>query len=80
MSPEDLPNPGIKPGSPALKAYSFLFEPPEKPIVTNLTERIKVYLRRLLYQNVSSKMGENIILSGKETKKKIKEIFIEESD
>ena len=77
VSPKDLPNPGIKPGSPALKAYSFPFEPPEKPIVTNLTERIKVYLRRLLYQNVSSKMEENIILSGKETKKKIKEIFIE---
>ena len=30
-SAEDLPNPGIKPGSPALQADSLLFEPPEKP-------------------------------------------------
>ena len=28
----DLPNPGIKPGSPALQADSLLSEPPEKPI------------------------------------------------
>ena len=27
-SPWDLPNPGIKPGSPALQADSPLFEPP----------------------------------------------------
>ena len=25
LSPEDLPNPGIKPGSPALLAYSLLY-------------------------------------------------------
>ena len=31
-SPGHLPNPGIKPGSPALQADSFLFEPPGKPI------------------------------------------------
>jgi len=30
-SPGDLPNPGIKPGSPALQADSLLSEPPEKP-------------------------------------------------
>ena len=30
-SPEDLPNPGIKPESPALQADSLLSEPPEKP-------------------------------------------------
>ena len=29
-SPEDLPNPGIKPESPALQADSLLFEPPGK--------------------------------------------------
>ena len=28
----DLPNPGIKPGSPALQADSFPSEPPEKPL------------------------------------------------
>ena len=30
-SPEDLPNPGIKPGSSALWADALLSEPPEKP-------------------------------------------------
>ena len=29
-SPGDLPDPGIKPGSPALQAYSLPSEPPEK--------------------------------------------------
>ena len=28
----DLPNPGIKPGSPALQADSLPSEPPEKPL------------------------------------------------
>ena len=31
-SPGDLPNPGIKPGSPALKADALPSEPPGKPI------------------------------------------------
>ena len=31
LSPRDLPNPGIKPRSPALQAYSLPSEPPEKP-------------------------------------------------
>ena len=31
-SPGDLPDPGIKPGSPALQADSLPFEPPGKPI------------------------------------------------
>jgi len=31
-SPEDLPNPGIKPGSPTLHADSFPPEPPGKPL------------------------------------------------
>ena len=30
-SPGDLPNPGIKPGSPALQADSLPSEPPGKP-------------------------------------------------
>ena len=30
-SPGDLPDPGIKPGSPALQADSLPSEPPEKP-------------------------------------------------
>ena len=32
-SPGDLHDPGIKPGSPALQAYSLPSEPPGKPIV-----------------------------------------------
>ena len=31
-SPEDLPNPGIEPGSPALQADALLSEPPGKPL------------------------------------------------
>ena len=30
-SPEDLPNPGPKPGSPTVQADSLLSEPPGKP-------------------------------------------------
>ena len=30
-SPEDLPDPGIKPGSPALQAAALPSEPPGKP-------------------------------------------------
>ena len=30
-SPEDLPNPGIEPGSPALAGGFFTTEPPGKP-------------------------------------------------
>ena len=32
--PGDLPNPGIKPGSPALQADSLLTEPPGKPSIS----------------------------------------------
>ena len=35
-SPGDLPNPGIKPRSPALQADSFPFEPPGKPNIPSL--------------------------------------------
>ena len=33
LSPGNLPDPGIKPGSPALQADSLLTEPPGKPIM-----------------------------------------------
>ena len=32
-SPEDLPNPGIEPGSPTLQAHSSLSELPGKPVI-----------------------------------------------
>ena len=35
-SPEDLPDSGIEPGSPALQADALLSEPPGKPQVTTL--------------------------------------------
>ena len=44
-SPGDLPNPGIKPGSPALQADALTSEPPGKPrliIVTNY-KRLSVF-------------------------------------
>ena len=39
-SPRDLPNPGIEPGSPALRADALPSEPPGKP----KREKIYVYL------------------------------------
>ena len=36
-SPGDLPNPGIEPGSPTLKADSLLSEPPGKPMIPEAT-------------------------------------------
>ena len=35
-SPGDLPDPGIKPGSPTLQAYSLPSEPPRKPKNTGM--------------------------------------------
>ena len=35
-SPGDLPNPGIKPGSPALAGGFFTTEPPRKPRILEL--------------------------------------------
>ena len=34
-SPEDLPNPGIEPGSPTLQADALLSESPRKPLIHN---------------------------------------------
>ena len=40
--PEDLRNPGIEPGSPALQADSLPSEPPGKPIIhINTMEEMK---------------------------------------
>ena len=40
-SPGDLPNPGIKPGSPALRTDFLLSEPPRKPQVPIKSEYIR---------------------------------------
>ena len=39
-SPRDLPNPGIEPKSPTLKADSLLSEPPGKPLVYTILQSI----------------------------------------
>ena len=36
LSPRDLPDPGIKPGSPALQADALPSEPPGKPITNGI--------------------------------------------
>ena len=38
-SPEDLPDPGIEPGSPALRTDASLSEPPGKPLGREETRR-----------------------------------------
>ena len=43
-SPGDLPDPGIKPGSPALQADSLPSEPPEKPILTILSSKYRLLI------------------------------------
>ena len=43
--PGDLPDPGIKPGSPTLQADSLPFEPPGKPVsVSKATQKPKMKL------------------------------------
>ena len=63
-SSRDLPNPGIKPRSPALQADSLLSEPPGKPMnigvgslsllqgifLTQELNRGLLHCRRILYQ------------------------------
>ena len=47
-SPGDLPNPGIKPGSPALQADALTSEPPGKPIMSYSCNHIVCSLFRLI--------------------------------
>ena len=52
-SPEDLPEPGIEPGSPALQADSLLFEPPGKHMDAT-TFWVRIYLQNLFSSAVAS--------------------------
>ena len=54
-SPGDLPNPGIKPGSPTLKADSLLSEPPGKPNIHMLQKQI-LFHAHLPYSKASLSM------------------------
>ena len=48
-SPGDLPDPGIKPGSPTLEADALISEPPAKPIwVSGNATKHDLYLREML--------------------------------
>ena len=47
-SPEDLPDPGIDPGSPALEADSFPCEPPGKPRLDFNTMSISPAIMKIL--------------------------------
>ena len=64
-SPGDLPNPGIKPGFPALQADFLPSEPPEKPrvkstMLLNILQRTKQppTAQSDPAENVSSAKGE----------------------
>ena len=55
-SPGDLPNPGIEPGSPTLKAHSLPSEPPGKPLT-------KVWgQKNIFYASRNKKKAEIVIL------------------
>ena len=43
-SPGDLPNPGIKPSSPALADRFFTIEPAGKPLSQNATQQLRELL------------------------------------
>ena len=45
-SPGDLPNPGIKPGSPALRVDALPSEPPGKPYTRKSQDKLKLYRGR----------------------------------
>ena len=53
-SPGDLPNPGIKPGSPALQANSVPAEPPEKPTNTGVGS---LFLLQWIFPTQESNQG-----------------------
>ena len=43
LSLGDLPNPGIKPGSPALQADALPSEPPGKPLIKKAYVNVFIY-------------------------------------
>ena len=47
-SPGDLPDPGVKPGSPALQVDSLLYEPPGKPSISGSQQLLFVFTTQVL--------------------------------
>ena len=59
-SPEDLPNPGIKPRSPTLQADSLLSEPLGKPIIVAKT-MLKIS-NKIMLKNADVRIEAQILL------------------
>ena len=59
-SPEDLPNPGIKPRSPTLQADSLLSEPLGKPIIIAKT-MLKIN-NKIMLKNTDARIETQILL------------------
>ena len=62
-SPEDLPNPGIKPRFPALQADSLLSEPLGKPIIIAKTMlKINNKINKIMLKNTDARIETQILL------------------
>ena len=60
LSPGDLPDPGIKPGSPTLQADTLPSEQPGKPLILQRTLLENLLALGDFYQG--DKMGEELII------------------
>ena len=61
-SPEDLPDPGIKPRSPTLQADSWLSEPPGKSMCCNILKSLKdAYREYFLTKENVHHFGKSLI-------------------
>ena len=62
-SPEDLPNPGIKPRSPTLQVDSLLSEPLGKPIIIAKTMlKINHKINKIMLKNADAGIETQILL------------------
>ena len=60
--PGDLPNPGIKPGSPALQADSLPSEPPRKPWLLLIHTICFISFYGSYHSNLNGPLGQNRII------------------
>ena len=62
-SPEDLPNPGIEPGSPAMQAYSLPSEPPGKPLFFYKVKiKIMIHVKHAYGVDLSCQVTNDIVI------------------
>jgi len=59
-TPGDLPNPGIKPRSPALQVDSLPTEPPEKPKLIDFIKIKNCSSKEVCDEKTSHGLGENL--------------------